>query len=348
MVEVGPDVDLLSSIEGGTADRRILEFAARGFVPLPPAELVRAVATISASGDAGLVALADETLKTFDTDALCAAVLSKGVRTDQLEVIARRSSDGRVLEPLIQARAVSDETLAWLAERVGAELQDVLITNQVRLLAAPFIVERLFENPQLSADIRRRADEFLEEFFLKKLREESGEELDEAIEEIKAEGETAPEAAVETSPAIGPDGDLTEEASLSLFSRVAGLSIVQRIRLAWRGSREERLFLVRDRNRLVCTAVLKSPKTSEGDVEAIAKMKSVSEDVLRIVGMNRHWTRRYPVALALVRNPRTPIDISVGMVNWLQAKDQKALAADRNVPDAVRAFARRAVSRRDV
>src|SRR5262245_17273065 len=166
------DADLLGSIERGEAPRRILEFAARGFVPLPPGELVRAVASIIATGDEELRGIGDETFKGFDELALREAIASQAVRPEQLGVIAEKTDQQQVLEVLIRHRNVSDETLAWLAERVGPWLQDVLITNQVRLLKAPVIVERLFENPQLSADIRRRADEFVEEFFLKKMREE--------------------------------------------------------------------------------------------------------------------------------------------------------------------------------
>jgi hypothetical protein len=351
LAEPDPGLDLLATIEAGTADRRILEFAARGFVPLSPAELVRAVASVVAARDPELCPLAEETFRTFDPETLAKAVKSPGVLGVELDVIARRTSEPHVLEPLIRSRAVPDETLAWLADRISPDLQDILITNQVRLLASPQIVERLFENPHLSADIRRRADEFLEEFFLKKLREESDAKLAEALEvdeaaeraEEEAKGREAEAAA---SPVIGPDGDLTEDATRSLFARMAGLNVVQRIRMAYKGSREERLFLVRDRNRLVSTAVLKSPKTAEADIESFANLKSVSEDILRLIGTNRQWTRKYSVVLALVRNPRSPVDVTMTLVNRLQAKDQKTLASDRNVPEVVRAFARRVVSRR--
>jgi len=140
-------------------------------VPLPPDELVRAVASVLARGPAELAANAERSFGAFDAAALKAAVLGKGIRPEQLDVIARRTHDADVLELLIRHKAVPDDTLAWLAETVDGPLQDIIVTNQVRLLQAPVIVERLFENPRLSPEIRRRADEFLEEFFLKKERE---------------------------------------------------------------------------------------------------------------------------------------------------------------------------------
>jgi hypothetical protein len=344
-------LDLLSSIERGEADRKILEFAARGFVPLPPAELVRALGTILASGDASLAALAEGSFRTYSPEVLVEAVLSDGVRPEQLDAIARRTTDPHVLEPLLRARSVSDETLAWLAERIPPNLQDVLITNQTRLIAAPVIVERLFENPDLSADIHRRADEFLEEFFLKKIRLEQEQEVAQALDRLQ---EVLPEAVEEderkTAPEPKPEeGErpLTEDEKKSLFARLATMTVIQRIRLAYTGNREERFFLVRDTNRLVSAAVLKSPKTNIADAEMIANMKSVSEDILRVIGNRREWVKKYSIVLALAKNPRAPVATTIALVQRLTAKDQKTLSTDRNIPEVVRVTARRLVTRRE-
>jgi len=340
VTDAAPESDLLDQIERGEAAAQILDFAARGMVPLPPEELVRAIASIMASGDVRLAAIAAESFKKFDAGSLKSAVLSPGVRAEQLAAVAQHTEDASVLEPLIRHKAVSNETLAWLAERVDAPLQDIIVTNQTRLLAAPVIVERLFENPKLSPEIRRRADEFLEEFFLKQERErDAAGETEEAVE---AEGPAAPGPAAEVDEA-----GLTEAAKRSLFARVATMTVVQRIHLAYRGNKEERMFLVQDRNRLVSAAVLKSPRTRDGDAETVANMKSVSEDVLRGITFRRDWMRHYGIMRNIVKNPRSPIDVTLALVIRLNAKDQKTLAGDRNVPEAVRAFARREVSRRE-
>jgi hypothetical protein len=338
-----PD-DLLGQVESGQASPQILEFVARGLVPLPPDELVRAVASVLARGPADLAANAERTFGAFDAAALKAAVLGKGVRPEQLDAIARRTHDAGALELLIRHKAVPDDTLAWLAETVDGPLQDIIVTNQVRLLQAPLIVERLFENPRLSPEIRRRADEFLEEFFLKKEREKD--------EAAAAAAAAAQAAAPEPAPAVAPapaedEPELSEDEKKSLFARVSVMSVVQKIRLAYRGNKEERMFLVQDRNRLVSSAALKSPKTREADAETIANMKSVSEDVLRAIAFRRDWMRHYGVLRALIRNPRSPIDVTLGLVLKLNAKDMKTLSSDRNVPEAVRATARREVARKE-
>ena len=261
-----------------------------------------------------------------------------------------------MLEPLIRHHSVSDATLSWLAERIPAYLQDVLVTNQTRLLACPEIVERLFENLHLSTDIRRRADEFLEEFFLKKIREEQETEMErlraEALALSKAEGdqkaaleELARKAAeLEGLSELAP---ATEEEKKSLLARIAAMTVVQKIRLAWRGNKEERLFLIRDTNRLVTAAVLKSPKTREAEAETIANLKSVSEDVLRGITFRKQWMRKYGVMSAIIKNPRSPIDVTLPLILKLTLRDLKLLAADRNIPDAVRASARRELQRKE-
>ncbi len=344
MASAEPVSELLAQIESGEAPAQVLEFAARGLIPLSPSEMARALGTILAKGEATLQALAEESFKALSAAALREAVTSDGVKPEQLDAIARRTSETEVLERLIRHKGIPDETLAWLADRIEPYLQDVLVTNQVRLLAAPVIVERLFENPHLSADIRRRADEFLEEFFLKKEREEDARAAAAGVAEVG--DDTIPTAAGIT-PAAAAAAAESEEVHKNLFARLADYTIAQKIRLAWRGTKEERLFLVRDNNRLVAMAVLKSPKTREGDAETIANMKSVSEDVLRALSMRREWMRKYSILVTLVKNPRSPIDATLPLVIRVNHADQKKLAMDRNVPEPIRALARREIARRE-
>jgi hypothetical protein len=122
---------------------------------------------------------------------------------------------------------------------------------------------------------------------------------------------------------------------------LSSLSIVERMKLAMKGTREQRSQLVRDSNRMVATAVLSSPKLTDAEVESFTKMGNVSEDVLRIIGVNRSWLKNYGVVLGLVRNPKTPPAISMQLMQRLSEKDIKMLAVDRNVPEALRLIARK-------
>jgi hypothetical protein len=122
---------------------------------------------------------------------------------------------------------------------------------------------------------------------------------------------------------------------------LSSLPVGDRLKLAMKGTREQRAQLIRDSNKIVATAVLASPKLTEAEVEAFVKMGNVSEDVLRIIGTTRSWMKKYAVVIGLTRNPKTPPALSMQMLNRLTEKDVKMLTTDRNVPEALRLAARR-------
>ena len=134
---------------------------------------------------------------------------------------------------------------------------------------------------------------------------------------------------------------LEEQDEKSTIERIASMNPAQKLQLAMRGTREARAILIRDANRLVAMAVLSSPKISEAEVENIAKMTNVSEDVLRTIGNTRAWVKNYSIISALARNSKTPIAVSLTVLSRLMEKDVKALTTDRNVPDVVRLAARK-------
>jgi hypothetical protein len=122
---------------------------------------------------------------------------------------------------------------------------------------------------------------------------------------------------------------------------LSGLPVIQRMKLAMKGTRAQRAQLIRDSNKLVAAAVLSSPKLTETEVESFAKMANVTEEVLRTIAMNRAWVKNYGVVAGLARNPKTPPGIAMQMVQRLNERDLKMLAMDRNVPEAVRLAARK-------
>ena len=161
---------------------------------------------------------------------------------------------------------------------------------------------------------------------------------------LLAVDETLPDAVPDD--AVDASGGSSDEAAEGPAKRVpiSSLPVIDRIKLAMRGTREQRSQLIRDPNRLVAVAVLSSPKLNESEVEAIARMANVSEDVLRIIGGSRAWTKNYTVISALTRNPKTPPAISMTMVPRLNERDLKSLSTDRNVPEGLRIQARKMVS----
>jgi hypothetical protein len=143
--------------------------------------------------------------------------------------------------------------------------------------------------------------------------------------------------------AEGPEIADEEDDEKSAMQRLQEMTVPQKMSRAMKGTREERAILVRDPNKLISVAVLSSPKLTGSEVEAIAKMSSVSEEILRIVSTNRNWMKSYVVVSALARNPKTPLPISMNLLNRLTEKDLKVLSTNRNIPEVLRTTARRKV-----
>jgi hypothetical protein len=139
-----------------------------------------------------------------------------------------------------------------------------------------------------------------------------------------------------------PEGD-EEAVRQSTLQKVAAMTVAQKMSLAMKGSREERAILIRDPNKIVGVAVLSSPKLTESEVESIAKMASISEELLRVIAHTRAWTKNYAVVLALARNPKTPVAISMNLLPRLVERDLRLLSTDRNVAEIVRITARKKI-----
>ena len=148
-----------------------------------------------------------------------------------------------------------------------------------------------------------------------------------------------------TAPQDESDGPPPPEGKerLSVLQKIGSLSIAQRMALAMKGTREERAILIRDSNKIVAVAVLSSPKLTETEVESIAKMASLSDEILRIIANTRAWIKSYAVVAALVNNPKTPVAISMNLLARLTEKDLRMVSTNRNIPDILRVTARKKI-----
>ncbi len=129
----------------------------------------------------------------------------------------------------------------------------------------------------------------------------------------------------------------------TVTQKLQRMSFTQRLKAAMKGNKEMRMVLVRDTNKMIAAAVMSSPKMTEQEVESVAGMASVSEDVLRIIANNRAWMKNYKVALRLVKNPKTPVAISMNLLQRIMERDLVGLSTDRNVPEPLRIAARKKV-----
>jgi len=127
----------------------------------------------------------------------------------------------------------------------------------------------------------------------------------------------------------------------STLQKIAKLDVKGRIQLAMKGSKEERSILVRDGTKIVALAVLDSPKITDGEVEKFASQKNVLEAVLRAIPMKRRFAKNYATIRNLVFNPRTPLDVGLGLMKNLLTADLKHLSGNKEVSETVRKLALR-------
>jgi hypothetical protein len=144
-----------------------------------------------------------------------------------------------------------------------------------------------------------------------------------------------------TRPGELPEWELSESEFESLYNKILNLGVAEKIKLALMGNREARDILVRDANRMVAVAVVKSPKIQESEIESISKSRQISEEVLRQIAATKEWTKSYSIKLNLVSNSKTPIPIAMKFLTHIREPDLRKLAKSKNVSGAVASQARR-------
>jgi len=168
------------------------------------------------------------------------------------------------------------------------------------------------------------------------------------------EGEEDDDTKVHSEASDGDDesGDQTalvgeeEGKKKTLIQVINDMSPAQKICLALKGNREARTILIRDTNKIVCSAVIRSPRITDREVALAAQMRSVHEEVIRIICGNRDWLRKYPIKLALVNNPKTPLARSMAMIKGIHQRDLKAISRSTQVPSALRGVAKRLLAQK--
>jgi hypothetical protein len=344
------------------------QMAAKGVAPgLKPAEGLTVIALLCESEDAGIATTAKATLDKLPAPILNGALggdLSPGVLALIAPMYAR---DAAVIFRILGHRGVTPETVAAIAAAASEEVAELVATNEQRLLAHPEIIEKLYMN---KATRMSTADRVLElavrnkiELNIPAYKEAAiaiGQELivepspeptpdDLLFQEIDRLSEQAVlDAAVEDTHRFDEQKgeEVVDDRFLPLYAQIAQMTISQKIRRAMLGNGADRLLLVRDANRLVAQAAIKSPTIQENEVVRISASRNVSEDVLRTIALDREWTRSHQIKLNLVQNPRTPFVFAARLIGHLREHELKGLAKSKNVSGAVAKAAKQQLERK--
>jgi hypothetical protein len=332
---------------GVPPDLRLL--AAQGALPLTPSDLVELLHLLLRDPQPEVRDTAAATLLAQPLDEMLGIGRDRDTPPGVLAWIVAQRPERELREAVLQNTSLHDDAIQVLAGSLSEELAELVVINQTRLLRSTPLLEALEVNPSLSNDQKRRLRELRETFKI-------GPQPDAPppppvlvqeplpVERVDETLQAPPEAPATESDALVrylSEEERGQSDKVSAVQRIYRLNTAEKIITALKGSREERAILVRDANRLVATSVLGSPRLTEAEIESFAGMKSLSEEMLRIIGGHREWTKRYQVVANLVRNPKTPIGMSLNLVPRLNPRDIKSLTVDRNIPEVVRKHAQK-------
>ena len=300
-----------------------------------------------------------------------AVIAHKSVPEEAIELLSRTTSDSSLLDSI----ALNQQRLIH-----SPRIIDAILANPARSAEADRRVKEtqreFFEKErgarQIADELRARGNTAAAEFFesaelstvggalsvddawlIARHIEVSDADIDDSwlarefIEEMMVE--TAEQTAMNVQAVINAErveaGEVSPE-RISLIRRIMFMTVKDRVKLALKGDREARGILIRDSNKIVATAVIHNPRLTDHEVEGIAAMRTVSDEVLRLVGMNRAWARSYPIIHNLARNPRTPLATAIQILPRIRSKDLKSISQNRNVSEGVRRQAYRLVEMR--
>ena len=371
------DVDLpaaVSKVLGAPLPLRKL--AAKGAAPgLRPSDALRALVALADVGNApehadlaewNELAVTAQTTLRAPPPPLIRAAFAGELDAAVLDALADAESFD-VVSDVVRHANVSDDTLVRLARTGSEQLTELLATNEARLLKTPPLIEALYKNPKTRMSTADRIVELairngLELEGIPAFREVvqalQGELVFDATDELTPDDEAFNAcAALALDGEELPQGDLYEtdeetgqesvvpqcEEQAKAFDK---LTVSGRVRRAQVGKASDRMRAFRDPSSLVRKAAAKSDLLNESEVLLVTNNRSTADDVLRVIGTDREWTRHHLVKVNLVMNPRTPYDVAARFIQFLRDHELRAVASSRDVPGNIVTQAKQQLQRK--
>jgi len=347
---------LVNQFKKGGISRDVRLTGASGALPLTPFDQVELLFLLTRDSDEEVARTAQQSLLGVSPSALATVLKDPTVPADALAFLGEHTDSDEVQQAVVRNPTTPDEAIRSMVPRLSETNLEFIVVNQTRLLRHTPIIDALEANENLNSDQLRRIRELKHDFRIGVIPEEKKApppppKLD--LGKGPAEEEEPPPKSRDEAEALygmrdHTDGELSpeeEEEKKSLFAQIMTATASEKMIMGLKGGRQARMMLIRDRNRTVWGAVLSSPNMNEADAEAIVQMRNVAPDVLREIGKKREWVKRYKVAHELVKNPKTPPEISSQLLPRMAARDLKALTRDRNVPEMIRRQAEKLTKR---
>lgn len=287
-------------------------------------------------------------------------VLMPRIAMDSVELLARLGSEDvteivatnetrllahpRLIELLYMNKATRMSTadrIVDLARRNGLELSGIPTFREAAQALEGELIYEASDEPTPDDLVYVETASIAEELAAEAAANKGAEPEDTHVIKGEIKGEV-PEGEGSTQEVV----EVVKEKFVPLYKRIADMSISQKVRRATLGTKEERLLLVRERNRLVCTAVARSPMLQEDEVDLITKNRNISEEVLRIIGSTGEWLRSYSIKKNLAENPKTPTMMAIRFALGLRESDMRLFVKNRNIPPPIRDAVRKHLQKR--
>jgi hypothetical protein len=328
--------------------------AAKTLVPLNPSDMLGALFMLTFDAEQNVRDTAAKSAAGLPDKILGSALRDEGVQAPVLGwFLGLLKANDTYAEMLVLNATTPDEAVADVAATCSSKLAEIIGQNQLRVLRHEDIIRKLCTNPNASQALIDSVCDFAVR---------SGLVLADVPQMQAARVRLFGPQAAEAPPDPGPTAEqvlqdfkevqdegaapMEEGKKLNLTQRIMKMSIAEKIKLATLGNKEARGLLLRDSNKLVCTAVIRSPRITDGEVQACATNRAANEEVLRIIYNNREWTKNQKIKLALVKNPKVPLTVVMKFLNTLRDAELKDLARDRNVPSGVSMYAKKMMEKK--
>ncbi len=302
--------------------------AARGALPMSGHNLVTVLFVFYHGENQELKEEALGTFQTLPAQILLAALSQEELHPSIIDLIVKlRYQDTVVMRSALSHRMIGIKSLLFLAENSSGDILDMLSHNDEILRKTDVLRTTIINNIHADKVMKLRLG-WVEPIL---------EPEPEPVTETQSEAQTS---VAEDDPDSVDDEELEEE-SLSKYQQIQEMLVADKIKMALTGDKEWRTLLIRESNKQVNTAVLRNPRISEGEVLTIAKNRSSSDELIRIILLNRDWVKLYDMKKALIIHPRTPLQAAMRFMTFLSEKDIKELAKSRDVGQAIVNNARR-------
>ncbi len=300
-------------------------------------------------------------------DAMAALIVNTACADETMLRIAQRANR-LTCERMVQnqARLLKQPSLVqvlYMNRELKASQADLLIEfaarNQIDLSWLPEHQLILEEFQQVKSGLLENQNDLLEEILALSTEDLSPENtvpLDQSLSVISnAQSSLSTESTRSLSNEIQPNGfsdssqanpsstvstgnqkSPEEEKKLGIYGRLQRLNVSQKIRLALLGSQMERGILVKDSNKVVARAAIRSPSVSVQEALMYARNHSISAETIEYISHHKRWMQNYQVKYNIILNPKTPVSVSLAQIGTLNAPELKAITKSHSVPAVIK------------